>query len=345
MGFTILDTMQHIIYNSIIFGLLFVTFVHSGNLPDKYENSKELTIKPIVGRFEHSEGPHWDDRTQKLYFVDIEAQKICRFCPVTEQLTCINIERGPVGFAIPVQGEPDKLVAGVATGFVLINWDGQTNITKSPPETLATVDTDRNGTRWNDGKADSSGRFWGGTIGPEVNDVVIPNQASFYRIDSTLKPKRELIVTNSNGLAWNLQDNTLYYIDTPTRQVAAFDFDSINGIISNKRIAFDFKKYNISGIPDGMTIDTDGHLWIAVYNGGCVLNVDPETGNLLRTVNLPAVKVTSVAFGGPKREILYVTTSARGISEEDLKKQPYAGYVYAVHGLGVHGLIANSFKL
>lgn len=339
-----LDTIQHIICNFILCGLLFVTFVHGGNLCDKFENNNELSIEPIVGPFEHSEGPHWDHRTQKLYFVDIEAQKICRFSPVTKMLACIYVEKGPIGVAIPVQGENDKLIAGVATDFVLINWDGQTNFTKSPPETLTTVDTDRNGTRWNDGKVDSSGRFWGGTIGPEVNDVVAPNQASFYQIDSNLKPKKELTVTNSNGLAWNLEDNTLYYIDTPTLQVAAFDFEPINGTISNKRIVFDFQKNNISGLPDGMTIDTDGHLWVAAYNGGSVINVNPKTGEVLRTVNFPVKKVTSVTFGGRKGDTLYVTTSRRGNSE-DLKKQPYAGYVFAVNGLGVHGLIANSFKL
>lgn len=76
--------------------------------------------------------------------------------------------------------------------------------------------------------------FSTGTIGPEVNEVVVPDQAAFYRIDSELKPKKELTVTNSNGLAWNLQDDTLYYIDTPTLQVAAFDFDPVNGTICMK---------------------------------------------------------------------------------------------------------------
>lgn len=344
MGCVILDIIQYIICNFIFFGLLFVTFVYGGSLSD-FEHSKELIIEPIIGQFEHSEGPHWDHRTQKLYFVDIEAQKICRFSPITKQLACIYVEKGPIGVAIPVEGEPDKLIAGIATDFVLINWDGQTNFTKSLPETLATVDTDRNGTRWNDGKVDSCGRFWGGTIGPEVNDEVVPNQASFYQIDSKLEPKRELTVTNSNGLAWNLQDNTLYYIDTPTLQVAAFDFEPINGTISNKRIVFDFQKNNVSGIPDGMTIDTDGHLWIAAYNGGGVVNVDPQTGSVLRFLQLPVDKVTSVTFGGPNLDTLYVTTSKRGQNMKKLIEQPYSGYIFAVHGLGVHGLIANSFKL
>ncbi|XP_034185221.2 uncharacterized protein LOC117606630 [Osmia lignaria lignaria] len=334
--------MQNIICNLLSFGLFFAAFVHGRSLIDK---KKELIIEPVVGPFKHSEGPHWDHHTQKLYFVDIVAQKICRFSPISKHVACIYIDKGPVGVAVPVEGEPDKLVAGVATKFVLVNWDGQKNYIKSPLETLAVVDTDRNGTRWNDGKVDSSGRFWGGTIGPEVNDVVVPEQAAFYRIDSELKPKKELTVTNSNGLAWNLQDDTLYYIDTPTRQVAAFDFEPISGTISNKSIVFDLQKHNISGLPDGMTIDTNGNLWIALYNGGGVINVDPRNGKVIRFVKLPVSKVTSAMFGGPNLDVLYVTTSSRGLNLEEKIKQPYAGYVFAVHGLGVHGFTANSFKL
>ncbi|XP_017787470.1 PREDICTED: regucalcin-like [Habropoda laboriosa] len=312
----------------------------------KQNNHTELVIEPIVGQFIHSEGPHWDHRTQTLYFVDIEAQNICRFAPATKDLACIYIENGPVGYAIPVEGEHDKLIAGSGTDFILVSWNGQNNNTKSLPETLAIVDLDRKGTRWNDGKVDSSGRFWGGTIGPEVNDVVISNQASLYRIDSDLKPKKTLSpVTNSNGLAWNKQNNKFYYIDTPTLKVAAFDYEPTNGTISNKTIAFDLQKNNVSGLPDGMTIDTDGNLWVALYSGGGVVNVNPYTGEILRFVELPVKKVTSCTFGGSLLDTLFVTTSSRDLTKEEQVEQPHAGYVFAVRGLGVHGLVANSFKV
>lgn len=246
---------------------------------------------------------------------------------------------------IPVEGEPGKLVAGSGTDFVEISWDGTTNVTRAVPDTLAIVDRDRNGTRWNDGKADSFGRFWGGTIGPEVNEVVIPNQASLYRIGSDFVPRKELSpVTNSNGLAWNLEDNMFYYIDTPTRKVAAFDYEPINGTISNRRVAFDLQKSNVPGIPDGMTIDRNGNIWVALYNGGGVANVNPRTGKVIRIIELPAKKVTSCTFGGPLYDTLFVTTSSRGMNEQQLAQQPYAGYIFAVKGLGVRGFIANSFR-
>ncbi|XP_017876033.1 regucalcin-like isoform X2 [Ceratina calcarata] len=325
--------MRNIIYNILLVGLC-LAFVHG------------LEIKPIVGRFEHSEEPHWDHQSQKLYFVDIEAQKICRFGPATKQLACVYIPNGPVGMVIPVAGEPGTLVFGTRTDLAKISWDGTSNITRADPEILTVVDRDRNGTRWNDGKADSSGRLWAGTIGPEVNEVVVPNQASFYRIGSDLVPKRELSpVTNSNGLAWNLQDDTLYYIDTPTRKVAAFDYEPINGTLSNKRIVFDLQKSNVSGLPDGMTIDRNGNIWVALYNGGGVANVDPSTGKVIRIIKLPVQKVTSCAFGGPLLDTLFVTTSSRGMTPEQLNEEPHAGYVFAVKGLGVQGLVANSFKM
>ncbi|XP_076237586.1 uncharacterized protein LOC143181185 [Calliopsis andreniformis] len=340
--------MLHIIYKVLLIGLTIVSFVSHGDTRScsVYKDHDQLEIRPIVGPFDHSEGPIWDHRTQKLYFVDIDAQKICRFDPPTKKLTCIYIANGPVGFLARVQGEPHKFVAGAATDFVLINWDSYENYTRSAPETLTVVDRDRNGTRWNDGKADSSGRIWAGTIGPEVNEVVVPDQASFYRIDSDLKPKKELSpVTNSNGLAWNIEDDTLYYIDTPTLKIAAFDFNSTEGTISNKRIVFDLQQHNISGLPDGMTIDTNGNLWIALYSGGGVLNVNPRTGEVIRFLKLPVSKVTSVAFGGPLCDILFVTTSSRGETEQEKVEEPYAGYVFAVHGLNVRGLFSNSFKL
>lgn len=97
---------------------------------------------------------------------------------------------------------------------------------------------------------------------------------------------------------------------------------------------FNFDQYNIPGVPDGMTVDNEDRLWIAVYKGGRVIHVDPSNGTLLRTVNLPVSQVTSCAFGGPGLSILYVTTSQRGLPRE---KEPQAGSVFALHGLGVNG--------
>lgn len=322
--------------------LLLAAFANCENCKENVE----LEITPIAGRFTHAEGPHWDHRSQKLYFVDISEQKICRLDPVILELRCTFVENGPVGFAIPIDDAPGQFIAGAGRDFVRVSWNGERNTTKVPVEILVTVDQDHEGNRWNDGKVDSAGRFWGGTIGPEVNEAVKPNQATFYRIDKDLKPKVELRpVTNSNGLAWNLQDNKFYYIDTPTLQIAEYDYEPITGTISNRRVAFDLQKNNITGSPDGMTIDTDGNLWIALFNGGRVIKVDPRTQSLLSCIELPASKVTSVAFGGQLMDSLYVTTSSRGLTKEEQSKEPHAGYVFVVRNLGVHGLISNTFEM
>lgn len=328
--------------------LISAIFAHpSKNVPEITENTPGFTIKAVTKPFGLSEGPHWDHGSQKLFFVDIMNQLLCRLDPISGSVTHTYIENGPVGVAIPVEDEPNKFVAGSGTDFTLVTWDSEFNLTKASTQVFATVDKGHKGNRWNDGKVDSSGRFWGGTMGAEINGKVQPNQASFYRIGKDFVPHVEISpVSISNGLAWSKEDDIFYYIDSPTREITAYDYEPVSGTISNKRIVFDFEKNNITeGVPDGMTIDTDGNLWIAVFNGHVVLNVNPKTGKLIRIIRLPAKRVTSVAFGGPNLQKLYVTTSSYGLSEEEKKQQPKAGSVFEVTGLGVNGLLANSFQL
>ncbi|CAK9818087.1 rgn [Anthophora quadrimaculata] len=307
----------------------------------------EVIVEPLSGPYELGEGPHWDHVTQKLYFVDIVGQKIYRFDPVTRAVTSVFIENGPVGFVIPIEGSTSKLVAGAGLDFLLLSWDGEKNLEKCTPRTLVTADSNPAETRWNDAKVDSFGRLWCGTMSFERDGIFPPNMGSLYSIDNNLELKKQISpVTLSNGLTWNNKNDTFYYIDSLTYQVAAFDYNSETGTISNKRTIFDLQKNNIPGIPDGMTIDTDGNLWVALYAGNGVLQINPETGEQLRFVKINGAKnITSVAFGGPKLDTLYVTSASIQLNESELKEQPYAGYLFAIKGLGVHGFPANSFKL
>lgn len=142
----------------------------------------------------------------------------------------------------------------------------------------------------------------------------------------------------SNGLAWNKDNNLFYYIDSPTRQIKEFLYDSRTGDIRFSRVAFDLADHqNLAGVPDGMTIDTEDNLWVALYGGGCIINVDPKEGKLLKVVALPARDVTSAIFGGPYLDILYVTTSRISLTEEERKIYPAAGSVFAVKNLGAKG--------
>lgn len=184
-----------------------------------------------------------------------------------------------------------------------------------------------------------------GTMGFENSSGVVPNEGALYFVTTSnlLKPSIVISpVTVSNGLAWNQDDTKFYYIDSPTRHVMAYDYESETGKISNGKVVFDVSDHanDIAGVPDGMTIDAEDKLWIALYGGGAVIKVDPLTGSLLHLIPIPALYVTSVSFGGPNLDVLFVTTSRYALSGEDRKQQPGAGSVFAVVNTGSIGLPA-----
>lgn len=170
--------------------------------------------------------------------------------------------------------------------------------------------------RFNDGKADPSGRLWAGTMGFEpVPGQIDKFKGSLYSVVSRNEIKSHLDkVSIANGLAWDTKKNKFYYIDSPTRKVDVFDYNAKTGTISklknyvyellkkckiiyvlgNRQTAFDFDKYDIPGVPDGMTIDTDGNLWVAVFDGARVLHINPCSGELMTTIDIPAKQVCSI---------------------------------------------------
>ena len=135
----------------------------------------------------------------------------------------------------------------------------------------------------------------------------------------------------------------MYYIDTPTRQVSCFDYDEVTGEIKNRKVVIDYKKDITHAYPDGMTIDSEGKLWVAEFYGSQVCHWDPETGNLLQQVKIPALKVTSCCFGGPDYSVLYVTSASVGMSDEELATSPDSGKIFAVTDLGVKGMAPQFF--
>lgn len=180
-------------------------------------------------------------------------------------------------------------------------------------------------------------------MGFESNQgVVTPNQGLLYKITpNNLQNPAVMIapVNISNGLAWNKANDKFYYIDTPTRKVMEYVYDGVKGEIKNPRVAVDLALYkSLAGSPDGMTIDKDDNLWIALYGGGGVIKVDPRSGHLLEFVAVPAKAVTSVMWGGPDLDVLFVTTSRFRLNKEQRKRQPAAGSVFALTGLGTAGL-------
>jgi sugar lactone lactonase YvrE len=132
----------------------------------------------------------------------------------------------------------------------------------------------------------------------------------------------------------------MYYIDTPTMQVVAFDYDPDSGAISNRRVIITFPPG--VGRPDGMTVDAEGRLWIAHWDGHRVSRWDPHEGRLLSEIPLPVARVTSCAFGGPNLDRLYITTARHGGTDEQLSEQPHAGSLFAASP-GVAGLPAHEY--
>src|SRR5690606_10237951 len=177
----------------------------------------------------------------------------------------------------------------------------------------------------NDGKCDPAGRVWVGTMaeGAEATGKVV-----LYCVEKDLTASAKIPpVTCSNGVCWSADARTVYYVDTPTYQVLAFDVDADTGALANRRVCIELSR--AEGAPDGMTIDAEGQLWIALFDGGRVLRIDPKNGERTFQVRTPGGgNVTSCAFGGKDLDHLYITTARIGLTSEERALQPDAGSLF-----------------
>lgn len=273
---------------------------------------------------ELGEGPVWDTRTNRLVWVDILGRRI--------HLTSVRTATDEV---LDVPLDVGAVVPRAAGGFVAALQDGFWVVGDGPAHRLTSVAQARPGLRFNDGKCDPSGRFWAGTMAYDKS----AGGGALYRFDPDGRATCVLEgVTISNGLAWSADGRTMYYIDTPTQRVDAFSFEAATGEISDRRPVIRFPVE--SGAPDGMTIDADGGLWVALWGGGAVHRyVD---GNLDRVINLPVSQPTSCAFGGENLDELYVTSAWAGLSEEERRLQPLAGALFRIRP-GVRGVPSVAF--
>ena len=256
------------------------------------------------------EGPAWDSKTNTLYWVDILEKRIYSDTRILAELDDL------VGCLAPCKN--GHLILGTRLGFADLNPDtGQlTNLAS-----LAEVPTNR----INDGKCDPAGRFLAGTMDMNEKD---PNGA-LYSFDGKQTTRLLDGITVSNGLAWSVDHKIFYYIDTPTRVVKAFDYEIASGQIANPRTVIQVPES--LGWPDGMTSDSDGNLWIAMWGGAQVTQWNPGTGKLLEQIPLPALQTSSCVFGGKDMNELYVTSARKGMSEENLKKYPLSGGLFRVN--------------
>ncbi|MGI8553707.1 MAG: SMP-30/gluconolactonase/LRE family protein [Dehalococcoidia bacterium] len=273
------------------------------------------------------EGPIWDGQGQQLLWVDIEAEEVHLLRPDTGQDRALAIGQMVGAAAVRTAG---GFVLAVRDGFALLDSDS------GAVTMIAEVEAGNRLSRMNDGKCDPAGRFWAGTMALDF----APGAGSLYRLD----PDHRLTlvvptVTISNGLGWSPDKRTMYYIDTPTRGVDAFDFEIDTGAIARRRRLITIPRG--AGSPDGMTVDADGCLWVALWGGSSMHRYTPD-GHLDRNVALPAAFITSGAFGGPNLDVLYITSAANPVPAAERSAQPHAGAVFACHP-GVRGLAANEY--
>lgn len=269
------------------------------------------------------EGPTWDARTQILYWVDILNKRIY------------------VGSDLLV--ELDELIGCIAPrkngGLVLAQRFRFASFEVDPFKltSLLTLQDEPSNNRFNDGKCDPHGRFIAGTM-----DIGEKNPyGSLYSFDGKSVIRLLSAITVSNGLTWSPDYKTFYYIDTPTREVKAFDYDVETGTIANPRSAICIPES--FGWPDGMTSDTQGNLWIAMWGGAQVTKWNPKTGQLLEQVPVPARNVSSCVFGGKNLNELYITSARKGLDEAILAAYPLTGGLFRLQ-TSVEGMPTFEFE-
>lgn len=266
-----------------------------------------VDAKAIVG-----EGPVWDDASQTLIWVDIMNGHIHRYVPATGEDTFMDVGQH-VGAIIPRQ--TSGFVLATPSGFSILSEDGTV-------EHKASVEKSISANRMNDAKCDANGRIWAGTMPYDGAST----SAALYRLNPDWSTTQVLSgITISNGTDWNLDNSIMYYIDSITRRVDEFDFDTQNGLISNRRPFIDFS--DNEGVPDGMTVDSEGYLWVAFFGGSRVGRYSPS-GDHDFDITLPTPQVTSVAFGGPDCSDLYITTAGNGLFDDAEAMKNGAGALF-----------------
>ena len=279
-----------------------------------------------------SEGPRWHEEAGELLWVDILGAKLHRGSIASDGsldvVASLEFDRH-VGAVAPAVGGGYVLAAG--TGFLFVD-------PRSTVSELAQVEAGRTDVRMNDGACDPQGRFWAGTMAYDES----PGAGALYRLDLDGTWATVLTgLTISNGIGWSPDGTTMYLADSGTGRIEAFDFDGGPGGISGRRSLVHVEQPGV--VPDGLTVDADGGIWVALWGGGEIRRYAAD-GSLLATVPMPVERPTSCAFGGPDCATLFVTTARAGLNDVALARQPEAGHVFRIDGLGVRGVPCSPYR-
>lgn len=280
----------------------------------------------LEARARLGEGPIWDSTKNLLYWVDIHNHRVHQFHPATGKNCFFDV--GDVVGAIAIAGK-DRLIMALRHHLAFLNTQtGEVNL-------ILEIEGNLPDNRFNDGKCDPQGRFWFGSMcsleKPQASLYRYDNDGSLYVMETGL--------TISNGLGWSPDEKTFYLTDSPQQKIYAYDFNSVTGSITNRRIFVDLT--NETFYPDGLTIDSEGHIWSAMWDGWCVIRFNAKGEEILR-IKLPVQLPTSCTFGGEDLQTLYITTASVGLSQTEIEKSFYSGDLFAIQ-TDVTGLTSNNF--
>ncbi len=282
-----------------------------------------VPVNALVG-----EGPIWDTQKNVLWWIDILSSRLYAFDPATQENREWDTGQH-VGTIVPWQ--EDTVMLSLQNGLGSFHLDtGAVTVYNDPESNLP-------GNRFNDGKCDPAGRFWAGTMA--YDDPI--DQGSLYRMDTDFTVTKVLGgIGISNGIIWSLDHATMYYIDSTSYKVRSWSYDLDTGTITGENVVLSVTPE--FGLPDGMTIDEEGMLWVAFYGGSKVCRVHATTGEILETIALPAAAITACAFGDPGLDTLYITSAAQGMTDAELAASSQSGNLFSVQ-TGFKGVPADRF--
>ena len=281
------------------------------------------SLRAIGGARTHvGENPLYDESRGRLFWIDVRETPAIHSIGLSTGAETTWPMREDIG-SMALAGE-DRLLVALRSGFAFFDCaSGVLTAIVDPEPGLPN-------NRLNDGKCDAAGRFWCGSMNPESGTA----DGNLYVLDRSLRCRKVLDdLLTPNGMAWSADGATMYLSDTRRGHIYAFAFDAAAGSLGERRVFADLGA--MPGGPDGAALDTDGYLWSAQFDGGCLVRYAPD-GAMDRVVRLPVTKPTSCAFGGAGYRQLYVTTATRGLGDDDLRAEPLAGRMLVLD-VGVAG--------